>query len=1849
MNPHLSAMTRYLHRPHPASGRTGTGHRKARRTRLYLEPLEDRAVPTAVAAPSGLVSWWTANGTANDLMGLNNATLYNGTAYAAGEVGQAFSFNGVNTRAEVADSSSLAFTASFTIEGWIKVNSFGSSSGEILFRGDDRPGLDPYQLRTNSDGTLSFQIDPLNDNGSTISTPIPLGQFLHVAGTLDDATGLMSLYVNGSLAAQTTTDGRPFANLDPTQNPGVGIGNANGSSFNVPFNGLIDELSVYNRALSPGEVLGIYKAGSDGKVFSPIAVSNPSVIEGAAGTTQPETFTITRTGSVSGPLTVNWATADDTAKAGTDYVAASGTATFADGQATQTVQITVNGSSTDGPNKTFDLIATPAGGTSVMGVATIQNDNSAVSISDASAQEGNTTFRYFDHFIPVESQVGGARHVAFGPDGNLYVASRFTDSVLKFDGKTGAFLGVVVPSGSFGPHAAPWALTFGPDGNLYVAGVLSNNVLRYNMATGAIDEFIPSSSGLYYAKGLTFDALGDLLVSCSDTGSGDSSPLRDQVLRFQGPNGVSPGAPLPASGQSGAVFVPSRSGGLSTAQALAFGPDDNLYIVSAGTNTVNRYNGTTGASMGTFVSAGSGGLNGPQFLSFRPDGFLYVSSQNNGAVYRFSATTGALVGTVVPVSTGAGGMTWDADGNLYVVESYYNSNMQATVDRYGVASQEAFTVSLDYASALPITVSYSTADGTAKAGTNYTAVVNGTVVFAPGETSKTILIQTLDDGIIEPNSSFTVTLSNPTGATLARSQGTGTIVENDPTLSVVIAPSSVAAGSPFGLTVHANDSSGNLESSFNGTVTVALASNPGGATLGGTLSVKASHGVAFFSGLKLTAAASGYTLQVSTSGFNGATTSGITVIPAVASQLLIRTQPSSTATAGQAFGAQPVVVEEDRYGNIETADNSTIVRAAHSSGSGPLQGATATVVGGVATFTKLADNTAETLSLKFTGAGLSSATSTNIVVSPAAASKLMIQTQPSASATAGQAFNSQPVIYEEDQYGNLETGDNSTMVTATLSSGAGPLQGTTAVMVTGGIATFTNLADNTAETISLGFTGGGLTQATSASIVVSPGAASQLVIQTQPSATATAGQAFRSQPVIDEKDQYGNLETGDNSTVVTAALAGGAGPLQGATATVAGGVATFTGLADNTAETLSLRFTGGGLTSLPTNSIVVSPAPAGKLVIHTQPSASATAGQAFSSQPVIYEEDPYGNLETGDNGTVVTAGLNSGAGPLRGTTATAVGGVATFAGLADNTAETLSLRFTGGGLTSLPANAIVVSPATASQLAIHTQPSSTEAAGQAFATQPVIYEEDQYGNLETGDNSRVVTAALHSGAGPLQGTETVTVSGGIAAFTSLADNRAETISLGFTGGGLTSATSTNVAVSPGTASQLVIQTQPSATATAGQAFTSQPMVLEEDQYGNLETGDNTTVVTAALAGGAGPLQGATATVAGGVATFAGLADNKAETLSLKFTGGGLTSLPTNSIVVSPAAASQLVIHTQPSPTAAAGQRFATQPVIYEEDQFGDLETGDNSTVVTAVLSSGTGPLQGTAAIAVSGGVATFTNLADNKAGSISLGFTGAGLSTATSTKMVVSPASASQLVIHTQPSSTATAGQAFGAQPVIYEEDQYGNLETGDNSTVVTAALSSGTGPLQGPTAVTVSGGVATFAGLADNTGETAALRFTSGSLSSAPTSPIAVTAAVTATPPTIQLERVLTARKTNKKGKPVGKSVFVGFELDYSTAMNPSAAGLAANYQVNSAITKLVKRKKVTVLQPARFTAAYNPSTHAVTLMIQGKPKFTKGGQIRVIAAPPSGVTSAAGVSLDANDTAFTILPNARGIVPLA
>ncbi|MGO9916363.1 MAG: choice-of-anchor Q domain-containing protein, partial [Isosphaeraceae bacterium] len=183
-------------------------------------------------------------------------------------------------------------------------------------------------------------------------------------------------------------------------------------------------------------------------------------------------------------------------------------------------------------------------------------------------------------------------------------------------------------------------------------------------------------------------------------------------------------------------------------------------------------------------------------------------------------------------------------------------------------------------------------------------------------------------------------------------------------------PASVAAGSSFGLSVTAKDSSGNVDTSFTGTVTVALGSNPVDGILGGTLSVTAQSGVASFLDLTLDKVGTGYTLLVSATGLDGATTNDITVTPAAVTQLVVTSQPPPAVAPDSAFGL--VVAACDPFGNVDTSFSGSVAVALLNNPGGATLGGTLSVTaqGGVATFSDLTLNElgfGYTLSVSYSG------------------------------------------------------------------------------------------------------------------------------------------------------------------------------------------------------------------------------------------------------------------------------------------------------------------------------------------------------------------------------------------------------------------------------------------------------------------------------------------------------------------------------------------------------------------------------------------------------------------------------------------------------------------------------------------------------------------------------------------------------------------------------------------------------------------------------------------------------------------------------------------------------------------
>ncbi|MBI4463410.1 MAG: LamG domain-containing protein, partial [Acidobacteria bacterium] len=231
---------------------------------LALWPWTGAMAQTCVAPPSGLVSWWPGEGNANDIQGTNNGTI-TGTTFATGKVGQAFSFDG-NDYVQVLDSASLE-PAKVTLDAWVKRSGSPGTYRYIVTKGGYDCSNASYALYTGGGGGLQFYISPAP--GSFRLSPAALtsqvwdGNWHHVAGTYDGTS--VRLYLDGaeigSGTATTVSIGYSFPNDDFYMGR-FGISSCLSGLY---FSGQIDEVEVFNRALSASEISAIYNAGSAGK------------------------------------------------------------------------------------------------------------------------------------------------------------------------------------------------------------------------------------------------------------------------------------------------------------------------------------------------------------------------------------------------------------------------------------------------------------------------------------------------------------------------------------------------------------------------------------------------------------------------------------------------------------------------------------------------------------------------------------------------------------------------------------------------------------------------------------------------------------------------------------------------------------------------------------------------------------------------------------------------------------------------------------------------------------------------------------------------------------------------------------------------------------------------------------------------------------------------------------------------------------------------------------------------------------------------------------------------------------------------------------------------------------------------------------------------------------------------------------------------------------------------------------------------------------------------------------------------------------------------------------------------
>ncbi len=212
---------------------------------------------SCVAPPPGLVSWWQGQGSAVDFSGTNNGTLLNGATYGPGEVGQGFSLSGNLQAVDVGYATNLQLQ-NFTIEAWIKRSSSSvvtldsSFGGDALFFGYGVHGYGFSIYRDNRLLLTQIGIGGVWSSGTVADT-----NYHHVAVTKNNAS--VVFYIDGVNAGVASYDpGFSFTNH-------ANIGAA-GDFQEDGFYGVIDEMAIYNRALSATEIQGIYAAGSAGKM-----------------------------------------------------------------------------------------------------------------------------------------------------------------------------------------------------------------------------------------------------------------------------------------------------------------------------------------------------------------------------------------------------------------------------------------------------------------------------------------------------------------------------------------------------------------------------------------------------------------------------------------------------------------------------------------------------------------------------------------------------------------------------------------------------------------------------------------------------------------------------------------------------------------------------------------------------------------------------------------------------------------------------------------------------------------------------------------------------------------------------------------------------------------------------------------------------------------------------------------------------------------------------------------------------------------------------------------------------------------------------------------------------------------------------------------------------------------------------------------------------------------------------------------------------------------------------------------------------------------------------------------------
>lgn len=234
--------------------------------------------PSCAVLPSGVTSWWPAEGDASDLVGEHHGTPYGGLSFEPGHVQQTFGLDGQDDYVDASGAWLGAITSEITVETWARPQPPPTGGGWLFARRDPFRS-EGFGIVVGGDGKLVVVVRTTADLGSvstfaSASGAVAMDEFQHIAVTASTGSGLVQAYVNGEPVSLTVTSGPATLSGSLAAITTLFVGRRQPSNTyegvkgGGHYQGAIDELTVYSTALSADEVRAIADAGSAGKCLS---------------------------------------------------------------------------------------------------------------------------------------------------------------------------------------------------------------------------------------------------------------------------------------------------------------------------------------------------------------------------------------------------------------------------------------------------------------------------------------------------------------------------------------------------------------------------------------------------------------------------------------------------------------------------------------------------------------------------------------------------------------------------------------------------------------------------------------------------------------------------------------------------------------------------------------------------------------------------------------------------------------------------------------------------------------------------------------------------------------------------------------------------------------------------------------------------------------------------------------------------------------------------------------------------------------------------------------------------------------------------------------------------------------------------------------------------------------------------------------------------------------------------------------------------------------------------------------------------------------------------------------------